>query len=273
MRTKSKPCPARATEDANGQNRQLRRAWSFILPVAQQGMTCSAPSHCHCLLREACVRGFKVSNALRMLNCTTAIALRLMVDNYGWGKEIPTMSWFLKHANMWFKLMSSRYPTMALSLSTKDKHSEAIRFLKKLIDIFQSLKIDSGTFKPVQAGLILSTLSILYLQGFLFNEEKYSFVLTSRFTQDSLGKLYSTFCHCNPIRKPVEFKMVLKIITLSQYLKPASMGSYELHYDAFYLVDLGNIQEAASEEPAENFENVSEMNDLSEQNSFFSYCG
>lgn len=162
---------------------------------------------------------------------------------------------------------------MALSLSNKDKHSEAIRFLKKLIDIFQSLKIDSGTFKPVQAGLILSTLSILYLQGFLFNEEKYSFVLTSRFMQDSLGKLYSTFCHCNPIRKPVEFKMVLKIINLSQYLKPASMGSYELYDDAFYLVDLGNIREAASEEPAENFENVPEMNDLSEQNSFFSYCG
>lgn len=104
---------------------------------------------------------------------------------------------------------------MALSLSNKDKHSEDIHFLKKLIDILQSLKIDSGTFKPVQAGVILSTLSILYLQGFLFNEEKYSFVLTSRFMQDSLEKLYSMFCHRDPIRKPVEFKMVLKIITLS----------------------------------------------------------
>lgn len=50
------------------------------------------------------------------------------------------------------------------------------------------------------------------------------------------------------------------------------MGSYELYDDAFYLVDLGNIQEVASEEHAENFENVPEMNDLSEQNSFFYYC-
>ncbi|KAL1466586.1 hypothetical protein MTO96_042623 [Rhipicephalus appendiculatus] len=170
-----------------------------------------------------------------------------MVENYGSSKEILITAWFLEQANVWFELVSSTHPNMALSLSCKDKYSETIRFLKKFIDTFQSLKIDSGTFKPVHAGVILSTLSIVYLQDFLLNEEKYSFILTSRFTQDSLENFFLAVRRRNPIPTPVEFKTALKIVTLSQYLKPASPGSYELDDDAFYLIDLSNIQEAASE--------------------------
>ncbi|KAL1470117.1 hypothetical protein MTO96_040653, partial [Rhipicephalus appendiculatus] len=140
----------------------------------------------------------QVSNAQTILSRTTASGFLFMVENYGLSKEILTTAWFLEQANVWFEFVSSTHPTMALSLSCKDKYSETIRFLKKFIDMFQSLKIDSGTFKPVRAGVILSTLSIVYLQDFLLNEDKYSFILTSRFTQDSLENFFSAVRRRNP---------------------------------------------------------------------------
>ncbi|KAL1444695.1 hypothetical protein MTO96_029658 [Rhipicephalus appendiculatus] len=86
------------------------------------------------VLRNSKVQS-EVSNAVRILSRATASGIPFMVKNYGWSQEILTTARFFKQANVWFELMSSRHPTMALSLSCKDKHSEAIRFLKKFIDM------------------------------------------------------------------------------------------------------------------------------------------
>ncbi|KAG0420049.1 hypothetical protein HPB47_003713, partial [Ixodes persulcatus] len=45
----------------------------------------------------------------------------------------------------------------------------------------------------------------------------------------------------NPIPTLLEFKMALKIITLSQYLKASKAGSYELDDASFYLADLADL--------------------------------
>lgn len=216
----------------------------------------------------------QVSNALRILSRSTASALRFMVENYGWEKDVLTTAWFIEHVNRWFELMSSRHPTTALSFFDSERYSEALTFLNKFKDMFTSLKIDTGTFKPVQTGVILSTSSILYLQDLLLHEEGFTFVLTSRFTQDSLENFFSSVRRRNPIPTPVEFKSALRIITLSQYLKPVRNSSYELDDEAFYLADLSDIPEATRVEPVETDEDdPPTVTELSESNSFYYYCG
>ncbi|KAM7306127.1 uncharacterized protein ISCGN_016023 [Ixodes scapularis] len=216
----------------------------------------------------------KVSNALRILSRSTSSALRFMVENYGWEKDVLTTAWFIEHVNRWFELMSSRHPTTALSFFDSERYSEALTFLNKFKDMFTSLKIDTGTFKPVQTGVILSTSSILYLQDLLLHEEGFTFVLISRFTQDSLENFFSSVRRRNPIPTPVEFKSALRIITLSQYLKPVRNSSYELDDEAFYLADLSDIPEATRVEPVETDEDdPPTVTELSESNSFYYYCG
>lgn len=57
----------------------------------------------------------------------------------------------------------------------------------------------------------------------------YHFLLTSRLTQDCLENLFSVVRLKNPIPSPLELKFALKIISISQFLKPlgATHGSYQ----------------------------------------------
>lgn len=179
----------------------------------------------------------KVSNAMTIFSHTTAVALRTMVQTHNWPEHYLVTAWFIDQVNRWFDLVCSRHPVMALSLHNPTKHQEAVTFLKDFMEMFGRLKIGNGHFKPCQAGVALSTTSILELQQHLLEDRKFEFLLTSRFTQDSLENFFSTIRLRNPIPTPLEFKMSLKIISVSQYLKVATTGSYEVDDGAFFLAD------------------------------------
>lgn len=154
--------------------------------------------------------------------------------------SILTTAWFLACCNHWFDLISSRHPVLALSYLNRAKHDEAVKFLESFIDLAKSMEIGSKKiWKPVQTGIILSTMSVLELQKELL-DDGHAFLLTSRFTQDCLENLFSSVWLRNPVQTPLEFKFALKIISISQFLKVSSVGSYQ-EDDSEYLAEFLSV--------------------------------
>lgn len=60
------------------------------------------------------------------------------------------------------------------------------------------------------------------------SRDDFKFLLTARLTQDCLENLFSCVRSKNPIPTALEFKNTLRLLTVSQYLKGAETGSYDL---------------------------------------------
>lgn len=97
-------------------------------------------------------------------------------------------------------------------------------FFKKLI---YSIEVGHKRhWKPWQASIILATNSILRLQNLFLNEKGYSFLLTSRFTQDCVENLFSQIRIRQKKPTALQFKNFLKSITVSQFLCETPASSY-----------------------------------------------
>jgi hypothetical protein len=174
----------------------------------------------------------KVSQAMNIFSHSVSTAIRHMVDTQNWDRNMLTTCWFLELMNKWFDLMSSRHPILAISRFVEEKYDLKISFLSSVIDVFESMGISkpgaASSWKPVQSGVILSTMSVLQLQDRLLNRDDFKFLLTARLTQDCLENLFSCVRSKNPIPTALEFKNNLRLLTVSQYLKGAETGSYDL---------------------------------------------
>lgn len=218
----------------------------------------------------------KVSNAMSIFSHSTAVALRTMVKEHGWHEQVLATAWFIEQVNHWFDLMCSRHPVMALSRHNLTKHEEAVTFLQSFMDMFSRIRIGNGHYKPCQAGVLLSTTSVLQLQQHLLEDLDFEFLLTSRFTQDSLENFFSTVRHRNPIPTPLEFKMSLKIISISQYLKVSTTGSYDVDDGTFFLADFDTSKENQAPLPSTDQDNITYGRphlSKAEESAFFCYCG
>ncbi|CAL1294477.1 unnamed protein product [Larinioides sclopetarius] len=92
--------------------------------------------------------------------------------------------------------------------------------------VASNLKIGvQGVWKPVQAGIILTTTSMLALQEIYLKANKFKFVLLSRFSQDAIENLFSTVRLKNPVPNCKEFKTCLRLIILSQYFTSGVKGN------------------------------------------------
>lgn len=99
----------------------------------------------------------KVSKAKHIFSNDVSSSLQLLADKNN-KPEYITTAWFVKIVCKWFSLMTSRQCKSALGKINKDIYNENIAFLNEVIDIFQKLKIGTGQFKPVQRGIIISTI-------------------------------------------------------------------------------------------------------------------
>lgn len=95
--------------------------------------------------------------------------------------------------------------------------------------------------------MLLSTSSILALQSTLLHEDKYAFVLSSRFTQDSLENLFSVLRGKKPIPTPYQCKAALWIIGVSQYLKAPAHSSYSIDDGAFLADNRSSVPQELQE--------------------------
>ena len=220
----------------------------------------------------------RVSLASDLLSKSTASAIRILVDQFGFDKTYLTTAWFLEQTGHWFQLMLSRRPSIALGKKCKSKRNESTQFLEHFKDLISRMKIGGSVgWKPVQRGIVISTLSILGLQKRLLDEKGFSFVLTARFSTDAVENLFSTVRATNPVPSPIEFKRILKIITLTQFLKVNSSASYAADNDSDFLADLSDFHKMLKKESCEDeeffnlaseSEKIPDLNlDISEKNS------
>lgn len=133
----------------------------------------------------------RVSLATRVLSHDVASALRFLAEETN-KPELRTTAWFIDTIARWFDLMYSRNPIMALSKIKPEEYLKSISFLKDVMELFENIVCgEKGTWKPIQSGIRLSIKSILDIQDYLLNEKGFKFLLTSRFSQDSLENLFS----------------------------------------------------------------------------------
>ncbi|GBN00918.1 hypothetical protein AVEN_8386-1 [Araneus ventricosus] len=98
--------------------------------------------------------------------------------------------------------------------------------LRYYVNLKSNLKIGiRGVWKPVQAGIALTTTSMLALQEMFLKDRNFKFILLSRFSQDAIENLFSTIRLKNPVPIFKEFKTCLRLIFLSQYFTSGVKGN------------------------------------------------
>lgn len=189
----------------------------------------------------------KVSEATKVLSHDVGVGIQYFVQKEGRSiNNLPT-AWFIKKVARWFDL---RHPVLALSKVSQEKYEEAVGVLQDIIELFQSIKIGCGEWKPIQTRIILSTKSIMEITQELL-ESGHKFVLTGRFTQDCLENLFSMVRMRKQVPSPLEFKAALKLIAASQFLAVPHSGSYSVA-DSDYLADLSLKSQPLSKSQPEN---------------------
>ena len=105
-----------------------------------------------------------VKDTLNVISLSVSSGLCYLVNSHGYSKDLFTTAWFIELTRKWFDLLTSRYPIDALSMSSLFAYVEAIHHLQETINVFLSLSVEGGSWKPWQTGLLISTKSILLLQ-------------------------------------------------------------------------------------------------------------
>jgi hypothetical protein len=177
----------------------------------------------------------KVSHALNVLNWDVSCGMRLAAESTE-DKSSLTTAFFIDMVSKWFKLISSRTTTLALSKFNLRVYQETLLFLDEFITLFSSLQVapdknGKALWKPIQTGVILTTKSILDLQNLFLNEKKYSFLLTSRFSQDCLENVFSQIRSRHPVPTAIQFKQDLKLLSVFQYLDMPFNNNTNYEYD------------------------------------------
>lgn len=132
----------------------------------------------------------RVKSASHVLSKDVSATLEYLAEEQNL-PELKTTSWLIKQFSKWFKIMSSRNLSFALSKRNKTKFEETIEFLSNFLCLMSSLSFGiKSDWKPFQKGIIIST-SFIQLTTFLLDRKDYVFVLGGRFTQDCLENLFS----------------------------------------------------------------------------------
>ncbi|CAL1677325.1 unnamed protein product [Lasius platythorax] len=169
----------------------------------------------------------RVNTAKRVLSTNVSSALEFLADENNTPHYLTT-AWFIKVIAKWFKLMTSRYCSVALGKLHIEEFNESISFLHECIDLFTNLTVDNeGHFKPVQKGMIITTTSILELTNYLLEKRAFQFVFIGRMIQDCVENLFSVIRSKNPVPNALQFKNNLKLISVSLYVRPVSRSNYK----------------------------------------------
>lgn len=103
--------------------------------------------------------------------------------------------------------------------------------------------------ETISRGMIISTMSIIELSTFLIKERNYSFVLTSRFTQDCIENLFSVLRLKNSTLNALQFKTNLRLTAISHYMKKIPTSNYSYDDREFLPEFLNTIQEIRKQRP------------------------
>lgn len=216
---------------------------SYVREVAQRDGTSDlklAPHLKEKHLDPSHYEKMSVGSALAVINHSTGSAIRALVREGKMPPAATTTAWFLETVFRWFRLMTSRKMSLAMSEMDPEKHADAVDFLADVLDLFKALTIGKPgakpAWKPVQTGVLITTTAALALQNLYISENGFRYLYLSRLTQDALENLFSVIRTKNPIPRPLQFKTALRTITLSQFFQPCRTGNYEMD-DSQYLAE------------------------------------
>lgn len=147
-------------------------------------------------------------------------------------KQAVTTAAFIRLVEEWFALINSRMRKASITLNNQDRR---FIFLHQIIDLFQNIKFGEDKWKPLNKGMILSTLSFCDLAEYLFSRG-FDFILGHRFSQDATENVFSQ------IRKK-EGKMptsrqclrAIKLISVGQFISDIDRTNYCNDNDRFLL--------------------------------------
>ncbi|KAJ3659496.1 hypothetical protein Zmor_011182 [Zophobas morio] len=217
-------------------------------------------------LKESCIKPshfekMKVSLAVRLLHHDTGAAIRYCVERNLMPKEALTTAWFCETMFQWFKLITSRTRSLALSENIPDKYDQATKFLQDQISLFHKIKIGTSNryaWKPVQTGVILATTNALNLAEYYIKNKGFHYVCLGHFTQDAIENLFSQIRFVNPVPSPKYFKMALRLISVAQYFKTNRRGNYEID-DSTYLAEFFSVTQRAHLEEEQPEDSLDEL--------------
>jgi hypothetical protein len=101
-----------------------------------------------------------------------------MVNDDDWDNSFLTTYCFLLLIRQWFALTSSRELTLAISKANAEEYGKTDELLNLVCELFK-IGLFGLCWKPVQIGVILSTLSVLKLQDDILAKDNSRFLLTS----------------------------------------------------------------------------------------------
>ena len=79
--------------------------------------------------------------------------------------------------------MASRHRDLALSKHIMAAFRESTQFLQDICTNVKAMKLGDGRWKPVQAGILLSTQSVLEIASELLTDDD-QFLMSGRLSQD-----------------------------------------------------------------------------------------
>ena len=139
-----------------------------------------------------------------------------------------TTVWFISLMAKWFNYMSTRTLHLALTNHNPQNLKEAIDFLEEVMELIQKLQVgDKHIWKPWQTGILITTKSVIELSRYLLEFQNFSFILTSRFSQDCLENVFYVLRSKHVVPDVLQLKNDLKLLSVAQYMKKVSNSRYE----------------------------------------------
>ena len=174
-----------------------------------------------------------VGPAIALLSRETAAALRILVRDHGFPPEFLTTALFCELVGRWYDIMSSRSSSYCFSLANEDKYDEVIQYLQDFVELFSQLTFATKSGeqqKPFQAGVKLSTKSMIDMCDYYLRVNSFHFLLGGRFTSDAIENFFSQVRRRNRAPTPMEFMRAFRALLILHHMKPAKHGSY-MHDD------------------------------------------
>ena len=177
-----------------------------------------------------------VAVAVQLFSTKTAAALEKSVRLRVLNDNVLTTAWWIRFIQQWFSIMTARHIVKGITINNKN---EKFEFLRDVIDIVQNMQLGAG-WKPLQTGIIMSTLSVIELADEAF-QNGFKFFLPGRLTQDALENVFSQVRRKAGM-KPTALKarMGLKLICISQFITDLKGTNYAPEND-FHLFDLAEV--------------------------------
>lgn len=173
-----------------------------------------------------------VSAVIHFFSIRTASALEMAVRNYVLPNDALSTAHFIRIFHEWFFLLASKVRKTSITKSNKETK---YKFLENIINLIEETQFDKG-WKPLNTGIIMTTLSFIDICETLFMKFNHDFVLGHRFTQDALENIFSNI-RLKACRTPTSNQCLqaLKGISVSQYLSDINHSNYSNDSDYFLL--------------------------------------